>query len=214
MVFKYSIGATCACLLLASINASAAIISVDWKSTGDKLITRDTTSGLDWLDLTETNNMTYDFVSSQLDKGGVFEGFRYATNPEVITLWANFHVNLSSGAISANAIVDHNVLVASAYLGNIIHDGVLGYTSRNQSLHSYFRLGAYIYYAPNPATTTTTYYDTGTGYNPFLFSTSSTSSSYTGSYLVQASVIPVPSAIWLFGSGLIGLIGVARRKTA
>ena len=27
-----------------------------------------------------------------------------------------------------------------------------------------------------------------------------------------AQVVPVPSAVWLFGSGLIGLIGVARRK--
>ena len=27
-----------------------------------------------------------------------------------------------------------------------------------------------------------------------------------------ASVVPVPAAMWLFGSGLIGLIGVARRK--
>ena len=25
-------------------------------------------------------------------------------------------------------------------------------------------------------------------------------------------VVPVPAAVWLFGSGLIGLIGVARRK--
>lgn len=28
------------------------------------------------------------------------------------------------------------------------------------------------------------------------------------------SMIPVPAAVWLFGSGLIGLIGVARRKKA
>jgi hypothetical protein len=28
------------------------------------------------------------------------------------------------------------------------------------------------------------------------------------------SVVPVPPAVWLFGSGLIGLIGVARRKKA
>lgn len=27
-------------------------------------------------------------------------------------------------------------------------------------------------------------------------------------------VVPVPAAVWLFGSGLIGLIGVARRKKA
>ena len=30
----------------------------------------------------------------------------------------------------------------------------------------------------------------------------------------DASVVPVPAAVWLFGSGLIGLIGLARRKKA
>ena len=29
---------------------------------------------------------------------------------------------------------------------------------------------------------------------------------------VKAQVIPVPAAVWLFGSGLLGLIGIARRK--
>ena len=29
---------------------------------------------------------------------------------------------------------------------------------------------------------------------------------------VGAGVIPVPAAVWLFGSGLIGLVGVARRR--
>ena len=28
----------------------------------------------------------------------------------------------------------------------------------------------------------------------------------------NTSVIPVPAAVWLFGSGLLGLVGVARRK--
>ncbi|NOQ89498.1 MAG: VPLPA-CTERM sorting domain-containing protein, partial [Gammaproteobacteria bacterium] len=31
---------------------------------------------------------------------------------------------------------------------------------------------------------------------------------------VGANVVPVPAAVWLFGSGLIGLIGFARRKKA
>ena len=30
--------------------------------------------------------------------------------------------------------------------------------------------------------------------------------------LTSAAVVPVPAAAWLFGSGLIGLIGIARRK--
>lgn len=39
---------------------------------------------------------------------------------------------------------------------------------------------------------------------------------FTGSSLVaklgSVAVVPVPAAAWLFGSGLIGLIGIARRK--
>ena len=32
--------------------------------------------------------------------------------------------------------------------------------------------------------------------------------------LVQITSVPIPAAVWLFGSGLIGLIGIARRKKA
>jgi len=31
---------------------------------------------------------------------------------------------------------------------------------------------------------------------------------------VDAQVVPVPAAVWLFGSGLLGLAGIARRKKA
>lgn len=31
-------------------------------------------------------------------------------------------------------------------------------------------------------------------------------------YLLSATVVPIPAAAWLFGSGFIGLIGMARRK--
>lgn len=30
----------------------------------------------------------------------------------------------------------------------------------------------------------------------------------------QVSTIPIPAAMWLFGSGLLGLVGIARRKKA
>lgn len=35
---------------------------------------------------------------------------------------------------------------------------------------------------------------------------------YTADWLFEATLVPVPAAVWLFGSGLIGLIAVARRK--
>ena len=33
-------------------------------------------------------------------------------------------------------------------------------------------------------------------------------------HVTSVSAVPVPAAVWLFGSGLLGLIGVARRKAA
>lgn len=33
-------------------------------------------------------------------------------------------------------------------------------------------------------------------------------------YLTNPTFVPVPAALWLFGSGLLGLIGIARRKKA
>ena len=37
---------------------------------------------------------------------------------------------------------------------------------------------------------------------------------YAYSAVGQVSAVPVPAAAWLFGSGLVGLVGVARRKKA
>jgi len=31
---------------------------------------------------------------------------------------------------------------------------------------------------------------------------------------VQVQVVPLPAAVWLFGSGLLGLVGIASRKKA
>lgn len=55
---------------------------------------------------------------------------------------------------------------------------------------------------------------TGNGYDPtaatWTLSSNDAGSSY--SMTVTASPVPVPAAVWLFGSGLIGLVGVARRR--
>jgi len=53
---------------------------------------------------------------------------------------------------------------------------------------------------------------TGSSYNDFTWSdplTSTFGSINAGQILTP---VPVPAAVWLFGSGLLGLVGVARRK--
>jgi len=52
--------------------------------------------------------------------------------------------------------------------------------------------------------------------NPLGWSPALTEPYVPGEVTVEASVspVPVPAAVWLFGSGLLGLVGVARRRRA
>jgi len=50
--------------------------------------------------------------------------------------------------------------------------------------------------------------------NVYLNGSISSSSDHDTHFRTYVSAVPVPAAAWLFGSGLIGLIGVARRKKA
>lgn len=51
----------------------------------------------------------------------------------------------------------------------------------------------------------------GFGYAGLLGANTST---VVGSFNLAPSAVPVPAAVWLFGSGLIGLLGVTRKKSA
>lgn len=55
---------------------------------------------------------------------------------------------------------------------------------------------------PNPSTGDFHSQGAGIGYNGFSFD------------ITPVTAVPVPAAVWLFGSGLLGLVGVARRKKA
>lgn len=74
-------------LLLHSAGASATPFSVDWNtSAGDGWLTRDTSSGLDWLDVSLTANQNYDHVRT----GQWYRrGFRHATREELLGLFGS-----------------------------------------------------------------------------------------------------------------------------
>jgi hypothetical protein len=74
-------------LALASMSASAQLISTDWKSTGDKLATLDESTGIEWLDLTQTDGMSIDTAEGLLSSR--FEGWRLPTRSEVTQLMVN-----------------------------------------------------------------------------------------------------------------------------
>jgi len=52
------------------------------------------------------------------------------------------------------------------------------------------------------------------GFTPGSYVSTFSNGSITDSITVNIGVVPIPAALWLFGSGLLGLIGMARHKKA
>lgn len=73
--------------LLIGVPASAALQVVDLDSPGDGLITRDTATGLEWLDVSETSGLSYNEVEAGAD-GWLASGWRHATGAQVCDLFA------------------------------------------------------------------------------------------------------------------------------
>ena len=77
-------------LLLVSFygTANAVLISTDYASSGDNLITQDTNSNLDWLDLSATQGLSATDILN--GAGGWIREFRYATHDEFTALLSEF----------------------------------------------------------------------------------------------------------------------------
>lgn len=89
------------------ITSRAALITSDLSAPNDQLITIDSLTGLEWLDVTATQGQSYNSVAAGF--GGFIQlGFRYATIGEVSTLYFHagvinqdglFHAENAAGAL-------------------------------------------------------------------------------------------------------------------
>ncbi len=110
MNMKWCIAALAVLALSTSI-ASGAVISRDWKTPGDGLLTYDTVSGREWLDLSETQltlfpgetrNDRYLAVVAETGAGGLFDGFWPASKEDVFGLAASAGIDTSASRRGAN----------------------------------------------------------------------------------------------------------------
>ena len=77
--------------------AQATLLELDDSVFGPASITRDTDTGLDWLDVPLSSGRSYDDVSIQFGPGGDFAGFRYAAKAEIRALLQGVGISNISG---------------------------------------------------------------------------------------------------------------------
>lgn len=210
-------------VLSVSATVNATLMPADWKAADDNLITHDTDTGLKWLDLTMSINRSFNDVSTQLGVGGDFEGFRYATETELFTFWTNAGIpdidnNIASFGSLANYLpiqllqelvgltLDRSLIIKRS-LGIIDADYVSSFSGNTLKQVPYLEID------PDD--------NTGLAVLSGLFTSPQNSQGGVifgphGHWLVQsnAAAIPEPHILWLLGSGLLGLIGIAKRKNA
>jgi len=175
-------------LLLSSGGAQSAFVD-------SGLNTTDTSTGLVWLDLTQTENFSYDQVETELLADGLFEEYRRATELELGTLFTNF--GLVSGPVNAVHSQFINLFGETTAQGDNAES--FGYADGGDNLLVPVYGPDFLFSNGVPS------------YNVLmgeLIHNRTINFDGFGSFLVKP--VPVPAAIWFFGSGLISLIGFAR----
>ncbi len=177
-------------LMLVVGSANAALID-----NGTSMI--DTGTGLQWLDLTQTQSMSWN--TSLASSFVTVDGYTHATETQVITLFTN------AGFLTTNNV--NNVL------NNPAANTLLAFLGCTQFCNTVNATGRGFADWNGTFTTRPNYHLSGLGAGAATTSLLSSNldlvDATAGHFLVK--VVPVPAAVWLFGSA-IGLMGVMRRK--
>jgi hypothetical protein len=107
-------------LSLCSLQANATLMAQDLATAGDELLTFDTTTNLQWLDLSNTVGLTYQQIQEGAG-GWTSKGFRPATRSELANLFEGVGLTLGPPRSTANA-------PGAALLTNLIGCNLCGST--------------------------------------------------------------------------------------
>lgn len=98
------------------IQVAAELQLRDWQSAGDGLLLRDTSTGLEWLRMSQSLGLSVNDVTGQWfgntevrPPAGKFAGFRYATRDQVVQLYRNFGLTTLDNSLTEANVVGANV---------------------------------------------------------------------------------------------------------
>jgi len=181
----------------------------------------DTNTGLDWLDLTQTVNTDYSVVESQMGAGGQFEGWTLASYDQVITFLGNAGGNgvydgtndthdISSAHYDSGWNTENNGVVAPLLdmWGNFSidpQDHSAHFIFNEQNIFGHYTM-AYLF------DTSKSSWGLTSDLMEIVTTWSGVASTQVGAALVRPSAVPLPAAVWLFGAGLLSLLGLARKR--
>src|SRR4029077_8081799 len=83
-----------AILFTKTVSSEAALVSIDDPVFGQASVTADTATGFEWLDLTQTTNLSHLQMTALLASDVRFGGWRYATGSEVESLFTDAGISL------------------------------------------------------------------------------------------------------------------------
>ena len=197
-----------ALFLLATLSPFAANASTltagDLFAAGDGLLTLDSATGLEWLDLTSTKNISPTAILG--DAGGwIGLGFGLATSAQVSALFLNsaVGVTLTTTLVGPNFTGATNLLTLMGQTGGppTSPRGV-GWTADGPSPGNQYQ----------PFYLTSSTPDEGTLTSPDGATTPS-ADLFVGNFLVRATAVPEPTTLLLLSMGLAGLV-VSRKRNS
>ena len=191
----------------------SALIESDFLAAGDGLLYVDTAANKEWVDATKTTSMSVnDFFNTSIYSGA---GFQLADQTALVELYTN--AGATNIGVGTTLDAAGNVAAADLLLGLMEHAPPYSQTGSNPWIHGYMDFGSatnvqlaqFLHTVNSP----TASFGVLTG-NPASWTYGSRHYAVGVWAYRDISPVPVPPAIWLFGTGILGLIGFSKRRKA